>query len=77
MALEPRGDVKYLAQCCPFLQQDVWAILTRQPDGSWRIVNCLDKHEGCYTMDCAFTTDGGQWPFNRPAAVPSQAIYGS
>lgn len=77
MATDPRGDVKYLPQHCPFLQQDVWAILTRQPDGSWRIVNCLDKGPGCYTMDCVFTTDGGQWPFKLSAAVPPNTLYGS
>jgi len=59
-----RPDVKYLAQSCPFLKKEVWAILTRQSDGSWKIVNCLDKDKGCFEHACAFTTDGGEWPFD-------------
>ncbi len=71
MSSDERPEVQYLPQHCPFLNQDVWAILTRQADGSWRIVNCLDKTEGCFLMDCAFTTCGGDWPF--PLRVTSQA----
>ncbi len=26
------------------------------------VVNCLDKEECCYTLDCQFCTDGGNWP---------------
>ena len=59
---EPR-EVKYLPRHCPFVNREVWAILTRQPEGSWRIVNCLDKDHGCFQHACAFTTDGGAWPF--------------
>ena len=63
MPSDERSDIKYLPQRCPFLNQDVWAILTRQPDGSWRVVNCLDKEEGCFSLSCAFTSCGGEWPF--------------
>jgi len=58
-----RPDVKYLPRDCPFLKKEVWAIVTKQADGTWRIVNCLDKHEPCFKHNCAFTVDGGEWPF--------------
>lgn len=58
-----RPDLKYLPQRCPFLKREVWAIVVKQADGSWQIVNCLDKDRGCYDQCCAFTIDGGQWPF--------------
>ena len=57
-------DVKYLPQCCPFLKKEVWAILTQQKDGSLKIVNCLDKEHSCFQQPCAFTSDGGEWPFD-------------
>ena len=56
-------DVKYLPRDCPFLKKEVWAIVTKQADGTWRIVNCLDKHELCFEHNCAFTVDGGEGPF--------------
>lgn len=59
-----RSDVKYLPQFCPFLKREVWAILTQQADGRWRVVNCLDKDRACFQEPCAFTTDGGEWPFS-------------
>ena len=58
-----RPDVKYLPRRCPFLNREVWAILLRQSDGTWRIVNCLDKDQPCFTYHCAFTVHGGEWPF--------------
>jgi hypothetical protein len=58
-----RPDVKYLPRQCPFLSKEVWAILTKQAAGPWKIVNCLDKHECCFEYNCAFTVDGGAWPF--------------
>ena len=60
-----RPDVKYLPQHCPFFKKEVWAILTRQASGSWKVVNCLDKDRSCFQYNCAFTTDGGQWPFDK------------
>ena len=59
-----RPDVKYLPRGCPFLKKAVWAILTKQADGPWRIVNCLDKDASCFEHNCAFTVDGGEWPFD-------------
>jgi len=56
-------DVRYEPRYCTFLKQHVWAIRTRQLDGTWRVVNCLDKDQPCYAMECAFTTSGGQWPY--------------
>ena len=64
MVATDRPDVKYLPRHCPFLKQEVWAILTQQADGTWRIVNCLDKEKDCFRHPCAFTTDGGEWPFD-------------
>jgi hypothetical protein len=58
-----RPDMTYLPRDCPFLKKEVWAIVTKQADGTWRIVNCLDKHEPCFKHNCAFTVDGGEWPF--------------
>ena len=45
------------------MQRNVWAMLTRAPDGSWKIVNCLDKDLDCFGKECVFTMDGGHWPF--------------
>lgn len=67
-----RPDVKYLPRDCPFLKKEVWAILAKQPDGAWRIVNCLDKYEPCFEHDCAFTRDGGEWPFDNMIVDDSQ-----
>ena len=60
-----RPEVKYPPRHCPFLNKEVWAILTKQADGSWKIVNCLDKDKDCFQQNCAFTTDGGEWPFDE------------
>jgi hypothetical protein len=67
-----RPDVTYLPRHCPFLKQDVRAIVTKQADGTWRIVNCLDKHEPCFEHHCAFTVDGGEWPFGDVAVDKPQ-----
>lgn len=64
-SMETRPEVKYVARCCRFWKKEVWAILTKQKDGSWRIVNCLDKDKDCFKRPCTFTTDGGEWPFDR------------
>ena len=56
-------DVRYEPKYCAFLKQHVWAIRTKQADGAWRIVNCLDKDEPCFGLECAFTTDHGEWPY--------------
>lgn len=69
MGFRQRPDVKYLPLRCPFLNHDVWAILTRHTDQSWRIVNCLDKDKPCFQHPCAFTTDGGAWPFDLPSSI--------
>ncbi len=66
-----RPNVKYLPQRCRFLRKEVWAILTSQVDGSWKIVNCLDKHQSCFEHSCAFTTDGGEWPFGGLGELPN------
>ena len=58
-----RPDAKYLPRHCPFLNKEVWAILIQQTDGTWKIVNCLDKDERRFEHHCAFTVDGGAWPF--------------
>ena len=59
-----RPDIKYLACDCPFVKREVWAILTQQTDGTWKVVNCLDKENACDQYGCAFTTHGGRWPFD-------------
>ena len=66
-----RPVIKYLPRYCTLLKRDVWAILTRQADGTWRIVNCLDKDKPCFSEDCAFAVDGGEWPFSDAASSVS------
>jgi hypothetical protein len=68
--MEKSGLVKYLPCRCRLLNQPVWAILTRQSGGGWRIINCLDKDRPCFDQPCAFTTDGGEWPLDV-APTPS------
>jgi len=65
-----RPDVKYLPQHCPFLKKEVWAILTQQTDRILKIVNCLDKDSSCFQQPCAFTSDGGEWPFDTLRSAP-------
>jgi hypothetical protein len=72
MSEEPKIEFRYQPRYCTFLQRQVWAILTRQPGGEWRVVNCLDKDEHCFRLDCAFTTDHGEWPYDE-ANAPSAA----
>jgi hypothetical protein len=64
--------MKYLPKFCPFFKKEVWAILTKQADGTWRVVNCLDKHEPCFKHNCAFAIDGGEWPFDNVTVDDSQ-----
>jgi hypothetical protein len=79
MADSTLPEFRYAPRHCSFFRKYVWAIRTKQPDGSWRIVNCLDKDEGCFSVECAFTTSCGIWPYaaegreaspspNRPAS---------
>ena len=60
-----RVGFRYHPKHCALLGKTVWAIMTQQADGSWRVVNCLDKDEGCFHIECAFTTDHGAWPYER------------
>ena len=72
--MSERPEVTYVPRHCPFLHKEGWAIVTKQADGpAWRVVNCLDKDHACFEQECAFTTDGGAWPFASPGAsdVPS------
>ena len=63
MASETKVEFRYEPKFCKLLGKHVWAIRTQQADGSWKIVNCLDKDETCFGLDCAFTTDNGEWPY--------------
>jgi hypothetical protein len=58
-------EAKYHPRRCRFFNVDVWAILTRGASGRWCVANCLDKHAGCMSLNCAFTADGGEWPFAK------------
>ena len=73
MAPDSAMEFRYEPKYCMFLQKVVWAILTRQPDGTWRVVNCLDKDEGCFSLECAFTSDHGEWPYKENATEQSSA----
>jgi len=68
MAMETPAKYRFAAKYCPFVGHEVWAIVVEQPDGRWKIVNCLDKDEHCFSLDCVFTTDGGAWPFTTQDA---------
>ncbi|MBI3321460.1 MAG: hypothetical protein HYZ91_04240 [Candidatus Omnitrophica bacterium] len=59
-------EFRYQPRYCSLLRQHVWSILTRQPDGSWKVVNCLDKDAICFDLDCVFTTERGEWPYAGP-----------
>ncbi len=63
MGRGPKAEIRYYPTTCAVREKEVWAILAKQPDGSWRIVNCLDKDEACFGLDCAFTTSCGRWPY--------------
>ena len=71
MGAEAPIEFRYQPTYCALLRKTVWAIRAKQPDGTWRIVNCLDKDEACFSLECAFTTDHGTWPF--PAGGPASS----
>ena len=71
MDTAPKIEFRYEPRHCALLGKDVWAIMTRQGDGSWRIVNCLDKDASCFQLECAFTTSGGRWPYDLAPPSPS------
>jgi hypothetical protein len=73
MSEQTEVEFRYQPRYCTLLGKYVWAIRTRQPDGTWRVVNCLDKDEACFHLDCAFTTDHGQWPYKAVSPEISQA----
>ena len=72
MGTEAKVEFRYEPKLCKFLGKHVWAILTQQPDGTWRVVNCLDKDEACFGLECAFTTDNGEWPYETSTTERSQ-----
>ena len=63
MKAKAKVEFRYEPKYCTLLGKHVWAIRTQQSDGAWRVVNCLDKDETCFTLDCIFTSDGGEWPY--------------
>jgi hypothetical protein len=62
MAIDAR--TRYQPCRCKFFNEYVWAILTKQKDGSWKTVNCLDKHDACLNLPCTFTSTQGEWPYS-------------
>ena len=56
-------EFRYQPRYCTLLGKYVWAIRTRQADDTWRTVNCLDKDDGCFQLECALITDHGAWPY--------------
>ena len=73
MSSEPGVEFRYQPRYCVLLGKYVWAIRTRQADGTWRTVNCLDKDEGCFRIECAFTADRGEWPYKPASSEVPQA----
>jgi len=65
-----RQEVSYTPRRCTVFDRDVWAILIREGEPPARVVNCLDTDHPCYAQSCAFTTDGGAWPFVHPVPQP-------
>ena len=74
MAENHRPDLRFEPKYCAFLRQHVWAILTEQSGGGWRIVNCLDKDEPCFGLNCAFTASDGEWPYKASPAEQPQSV---
>ena len=73
METDTQVAFRYEPKFCAFLRRKVWGIMTQQSDGSWKIVNCLDKDVSCFHLDCAFTTDGGEWPYkSSPSEQPAR-----
>ena len=62
--MSERPEIRYRPCRCRLLHRTVWAILTKQAQKNWRIVNCLDKDRRCFQKHCVFTQDGGHWPFD-------------
>lgn len=78
MAVSQRPELRYESRLCRVMNRTVWAIRAKQPDGQWRVVNCLDKLEICYGAPCAFTNPDGDWPFPSPSGPrpdPSQGRH--
>ena len=75
MSEPQRVDIQYYPSECTIIRKPVWAVVTRQPDGAWRIVNCLDKDEPCFQCECVFTTDQGEWPYATPPVVPAEQAH--
>jgi len=68
MSEERDVEFRYQPRYCTLLGKYVWAIRTRQADGTWRTVNCLDKDAPCFSLECGFTSEQGAWPFRGPSA---------
>ena len=68
MSVPSKPEFRYQPRYCSLLGKYVWAIRTKQSDGTWRVVNCLDKDDACFHLDCAFTTDQGEWPYKSALA---------
>lgn len=74
MASESRPAVRFEPKYCAFFRTVVWAIQTQQADGSWRVVNCLDKDEPCFSLNCAFTSLEGEWPYKSSPMEQPQSV---
>jgi len=74
METEARVEFRYQPKYCAFLRTKVWAIVTKRADGSWKIVNCLDKEDACFHLGCAFTSDGGEWPYKTSRSEQPQDV---
>ncbi|MBI4598559.1 MAG: hypothetical protein HY737_09200 [Candidatus Omnitrophica bacterium] len=73
MARAKTVECQYAPKMCALLGKEVWAIMTRPPGGTWRIVNCLEKEEACGVLPCAFTTADGGWPYTNPIPTEQRA----
>lgn len=67
---------RYEPKHCLLLGKHVWAIRACQADGAWKIVNCLDKDESCFALECAFTSDHGAWPYPKTTSEPVSPTRG-
>jgi len=57
-------SIKVVPCRCRLADHDVWAVLSRQEGGAWRMVECRDRDGACAAQPCMLTTEGGQWPLD-------------
>ena len=52
MEHQKRIDVRHTTRYCASLTRDVRVLLRKQPDGTWKLVRCLDTVKECAGQSC-------------------------